>query len=230
MGRHAASAADRGVLQRSVRKPGLDGVRAIGVILVLLFHSQIFPFRNGAIGVDVFFVLSGYLITALLTEELERSGSVDFGRFYGRRALRLLPAYLAVVMFALAIQKFWPSGGTVRGAISSLLYCSNWVLALHRGGLGYLDHTWSLSIEEQFYLVWPLLVVLGCRLAGRRKLTPILVVAFLALASVADGMVRAAQGNDAYVYAATDTRASALLVGAALALTGQYLARRGTVQ
>ena len=141
-------------------RPVLDGLRGIAVLIVLVGHGPI-AFLGGGPGVTVFFTLSGFLITALLLEERRTNGRVDLGRFYARRALRLLPA-LAVCLVAVAI------GLTVlemplTGVWYAALYVANLAPALG-AKLPYLSHTWSLSLEEQFYVAWPLTLLLLARL------------------------------------------------------------------
>jgi len=167
-------------------------MRAIAIILVLLFHYpfatntgqlRLFaaaPVHGGFLGVGVFFVLSGFLITTLLLEERARHGTISLRAFYVRRALRLLPAFF--VLFAFAVGCFVLLGTTdpVRpsgpGLIGMLLYVANWVQIWSRGSLGVVfGHTWSLAIEEQFYVAFPViaLLVLGAR---ARRATLALVV------------------------------------------------------
>ncbi|HTW11611.1 MAG TPA: acyltransferase, partial [Solirubrobacteraceae bacterium] len=156
----------------------LDGLRGIAIALVMLMHLSLLP--NGFMGVDLFFALSGFLITTLLYEEWERTGSLSFSRFYERRARRLLPALLILVAGAVLVNTFaytltgWPLG---RKALTTLLFANNWVAGLGKSSqLGGLCPTWSLAQEEQFYLVWPLLLVLMLR----RRFSPRLVAAALA--------------------------------------------------
>lgn len=137
--------------------PGLDGLRGIAALAVVVFHASLGPAVNGFVGVDVFFALSGFLITSLLIAERARNGRVDLLRFYARRALRLYPALLAaslMVGLALAftgqLHEHLPALGAV------LVYLSNWWI--YTGNeTPLLEHTWTLAIEEHFYLVWPVL-------------------------------------------------------------------------
>jgi peptidoglycan/LPS O-acetylase OafA/YrhL len=157
--------------------PALNGLRGLAVIGVVAYHLQIGWARGGYLGVDLFFVLSGFLITTLLLEEWVGTGRVDLGAFWGRRARRLLPALFLVVL-ALALylicNAVWGGPGAnglidlsgLRGdAVATLLYVNNWHLIFaHQSYFAQfstpspLQHTWSLAIEEQFYLVWPLLL------------------------------------------------------------------------
>jgi len=144
-------------------QPALDGMRAIAVLSVVTFHLRLPPLWGGARGVDMFFVLSGFLITSILLKETRSTGTISFVQFYGRRMLRLLPAYFAVVLAALASYVFLVRvGGTLRGTAGSFFYVANW-FAADGLGLGTLGHTWSLSVEEQFYLLWPLTFLIVLR-------------------------------------------------------------------
>ncbi len=158
------------------RMPGLDGVRAIAVAAVLLFHANPTWLPGGFLGVDVFFALSGFLITSLLLTELEARGGLRLGRFYQHRAKRLLPALVLVLIASslLAITVAQDAAARVReDVVASALYVTNWWYVAH--GTSYFDttgrppllqHLWSLAVEEQFYLVWPLLVYALWRLGG----------------------------------------------------------------
>jgi peptidoglycan/LPS O-acetylase OafA/YrhL len=208
-------------------QPALDGLRAVAVLAVLVYHGRgdLDPRieHGGFLGVDIFFVLSGYLITTLLIAEHERSGRIHLGAFWARRARRLLPALfltIAVVISWVALVGPDRARETLRAnVVATLLYVQNWHIAI-RGlgaGAGLLSHTWSLSIEEQWYLVWPIAALLALRWARGRHLVLAGACGALAIASAVwmavvfeiDGINRAYHG--------TDTRAQALLVGAALA-------------
>jgi peptidoglycan/LPS O-acetylase OafA/YrhL len=152
----------------------IQGLRAVAVVLVIAFHAGVGAIAGGYIGVDVFYVISGFLITGLLVDELERTGSIAFAAFYARRARRLLPmAMLVLVAVAVGMQFFTPPlfRPEIRSdVISAALYYSNWRFALNSVDYLGLDaaqnpvlHYWSLSVEEQFYLVWPLLLVAAVR-------------------------------------------------------------------
>ncbi len=220
---------DGPVKHMSGRVPGLDGVRALAVLAVIAFHVGMRMTPGGFLGVDIFFALSGYLITDLLVAQHARCGRLDLRGFWVRRARRLLPA-LAMLLVAVTatVALFEPDqlpalGPTLAAAVS---YSSNWYQALHHvsyfaafGPPPPLQHLWSLAIEEQFYLAWPLLLLLVLtRLRGRwaRVLT-----AWLgALASAAAvALIYLPGGDPSRVYYGTDTHATGLLVGAALALT-----------
>jgi peptidoglycan/LPS O-acetylase OafA/YrhL len=149
-------------------RPDLEGVRGVAILLVVLFHAGISRLQGGFVGVDVFFVMSGFFITGLLVREQEDSGEIDLSRFYGRRALRLLPPLLLVVLATLAVVTVLYApidraqiAGTARWVA---LYSGN--IDFARGSVDYFSsgenpllHTWSLAVEEQFYFVWPLLLL-----------------------------------------------------------------------
>jgi peptidoglycan/LPS O-acetylase OafA/YrhL len=198
------------------RRPVLDGLRGIAILLVMLEHTGIL--KNGYVGVDVFFGLSGFLITTLLYEEWERTGGISFRGFYERRARRLLPAlFLVVGTFAVIYALFnpftgWPLG---RRVVTTLLFANNWVAGLgHQHDLGALSPTWSLAQEEQFYLVWPILLWLMLR-SGLR---PVIVLGFLALAifGLIEAVPHVQRALPAYdVYFSPLDRSAELLLGCA---------------
>lgn len=147
--------------------PALDGLRAVAVIAVLAYHLHIPSARLGEVGVDIFFVLSGFLITSLLLVERANTGRVHLKRFWARRMLRLYPA-LAVVVGGFALLRLagdGPAASSLVSGAAALVYVSNIWLAFHPGG--WFTHTWTLALEEQFYLLWPIVVVVFGR-AGRR--------------------------------------------------------------
>ena len=197
----------------------LDGVRAVAAVAVVLFHARIGLFANGDIGVDVFFVLSGFLITSILIPMAGASGKIDYREFYRRRALRLLPAYFAVVFTCVVLECFSNYGGTFKGAAVSTIYVANWAIAATGMGLGTLSHTWSLSVEEQFYFVWPALFGLMLRRSGFNGRTMLLAVGALVVLAWLAVVGLAAVGAPARVASnATPTRAVELLSGAMLAI------------
>jgi len=205
-------------------------LRAVAVTAVLLYHGGVTWARGGFLGVDVFFVLSGYLITALLVAEWQERGSIALGAFWGRRARRLLPALLLllVAVAAYAALVVAPDElGQVRGdGLAGLFYVANWhLIVANRSyfdqflGPSPLTHLWSLGIEEQWYLAWPFLVAVGLRLSrGRpRALVPAAVI-LAGCSALAMALLVPVHGDPSRVYYGTDTRAQALLVGAVLAL------------
>jgi peptidoglycan/LPS O-acetylase OafA/YrhL len=217
------------VAPRLQYRPALDGLRAVAVLAVMLYHGQVTWLRGGFLGVDVFFVLSGYLITYLLLVEFHAWGSIDLRRFWLRRARRLLPA-LFLVLVAVAVYATVAISedrlGQLRGdAIATLLYVANWRFAAT--GQSYFDqfqepspllHAWSLGIEEQFYWIFPVLLLAW--LTVRRTTRGLSTV--LLIGAGASSLTMAAlyqPGSDpSRLYYGTDTRAAALLVGAALAV------------
>lgn len=137
--------------------PALDGVRAIAIILVFATHFYMDAMPGGWIGVDVFFVLSGYLITSVLLHELRQSGKISLGNFYMRRVLRLTPALALLVLFQFARSPFSHNPWEVReGTLIGAAYLENWNKVFEFGPQDLMGHTWSLAIEEQFYWLWPL--------------------------------------------------------------------------
>jgi peptidoglycan/LPS O-acetylase OafA/YrhL len=206
----------------------LDGLRGLAVGGVLLFHAG--HLKGGFLGVDLFFTLSGFLITSLLLTEHARTGSVSLGAFWGRRARRLLPAVLALITVMVGYTAIWgkPSDypGVRSDGISALFYVANWRSIID--GNGYwdqfkpkspFDHLWSLSIEEQFYVVWPL-VVAFCLWKFRGKLRPLAMVTVGAMWLSAFAMVvMHHHGDDPNrVYLGTDTRIASILAGAVVSL------------
>jgi peptidoglycan/LPS O-acetylase OafA/YrhL len=215
--------------------PGLDGLRAIAVLAVIAFHLGFGWAPGGLLGVGIFFTLSGYLITDILLSQLARHGHVRLGRFWLARARRLLPALFAMMIVVVAwVTVFGPAQPQqFRDAVvASALYVSNWQLIL--GDVSYfarfappgpLNHLWSLAIEEQFYLVWPFLLLIGVKLVRETPLPsgvrPRLAVVTLLLALVSAilmGGLYHPSLDPSRVYYGTDTRAFELLFGAALAM------------
>ncbi len=186
---------------------------------MLLFHARIGGFGDGDIGVDIFFVLSGFLITSILLSRNKPGGRFNFADFYRRRALRLLPAYFAVLIFCVLLEFTGSYGGTFKGAAVSSVYMANWAAGLTGTGLGMLGHTWSLSIEEQFYLVWPALLYLLLRRLGWNGRSLLAAVAGLVVLAWLLVVGLAVIGAPPRITSnATPTRAVELLIGALLAI------------
>ena len=196
--------------------PPLDGIRAVAVAAVLLYHSDIFWFPGGLLGVEVFFVLSGYLITSLLWTELGRARSIDIPHFWQRRARRLFPALFVMLAVVSAVWVFGLSHevARIRGdVVAAATYTSNWYL-IHGNHSYFISfarpspfgHLWSLAIEEQFYLVWPPLLYLLWRVFKRPGR-----IAAVALAGAAGSAVTLAllyhTGDPSRIDDGTDTRA-----------------------
>jgi peptidoglycan/LPS O-acetylase OafA/YrhL len=207
--------------------PGLDGLRAIAVLAVFVYH-----FHNGGgwmpggfLGVDVFFVISGYLITALLLSEFRKEGRVDLVRFWLRRARRLLPAVGVLIAVVMVIGAFVDFGqiSTLRGqALASMAYVTNWDLILSHQSYfeqfarpSLFRHLWSLAVEEQFYLLWPLVFAACMTRFGHRR-----VVVGVIAGAIASSLLMAIlfdPVNPNRVFYGTDTRATPLLIGILLA-------------
>ena len=170
-------------------RPGLDGVRALAIAAVLLYHGQVARVPGGFLGVDLFFVLSGFLITSLLLDDRARHGTVQLTQFWLRRARRLLPAAFLVILIALTVTSLWhPSElRTLRGdSLAALLYVNNWhQVFAHRSYFAAFDrpsllqHYWSLAVEEHFYLVWPAIVFAFSRKTLMRICAGCIVVALV---------------------------------------------------
>jgi peptidoglycan/LPS O-acetylase OafA/YrhL len=205
--------------------PSLNGLRGFAVLAVMVYHAGSTYYRGGFIGVDVFFVLSGFLITALLIQELDQFQSISLKAFYARRALRLLPA-LIILLVAYTIGCFFVVGLVLKqnpldlaaDALIVLFYASNWTLASGLDRPLLLGHAWSLSIEEQFYAFWPLLLVLLLKIApSRRWLPPVTFV--LAIAFFANRLYLLSTGASLWrLYFGLDTRLDSLLMGCTLGL------------
>ena len=219
-------------------RPALDGIRAIAVLAVIAYHFGYPRAQGGFFGVDIFFVLSGYLITSLLLAEHARNGTINLVAFWYRRAKRLLPALLLV----LVVVALWVGANASPFELSmrrddlfwTLFYGANWHFIA--SGQDYfaqfasaspLRHTWSLAIEEQFYLVWPVLIAIALWLGRRRPA----VVAGLCIAGIAASAIAMAllydPGDPSRAYYGTDARMHELLVGALLAvLVREYSGQR----
>jgi peptidoglycan/LPS O-acetylase OafA/YrhL len=244
----------RTAISRLPYLPGLDGMRALAVLAVMVYHANNAWLPGGFLGVEVFFVISGYLITLLLIGEHERTGTVSLRHFYLRRARRLLPA-LFVLLIGLSIYTALfrrEALGQLRGDVmAALTYSSNWYQIwvgqgyTATGDFAPLRHLWSLAVEEQFYLIWPL-VMIGLIRLGRRRLPEMAKWLFLAAVGVTVLMAvfyypgqigTCEQTPDAYwqiagrcisktdtIYLGTFTRAGGLLLGAAFALVWRPVA------
>jgi peptidoglycan/LPS O-acetylase OafA/YrhL len=210
--------------------PGLDGLRAFAVTAVLLYHDDLTWIPGGFLGVEVFFVISGYLITSLLLAEWRNTGGISLRAFYLRRARRLLPALFAVLAVAsLFALLFLPDDvAKLRGdVVAALTYSTNWYQIFHNqsyfefvGRPSLFEHLWSLAVEEQFYVVWPVLFTGLLKLWGRdrRKLLGAILGGALLSSILMAVLYKPLPADPTRVYIGTDTRAAGLLIGAALAL------------
>jgi peptidoglycan/LPS O-acetylase OafA/YrhL len=211
-------------------QPALDGIRALAVAAVLAYHGGLSWARGGFLGVDAFFVLSGYLITSLLLLEWRARGRIGLLAFWARRARRLLPALflmlIGVGVYAVAFASPLELDKIRGDALATIGYVANWRQVFR--GQSYFDqfsvpsplrHTWSLAIEEQYYAIWPLLLLVLLRLArvSLRKLLAISLV-MIAASALLMGLLFQPGHDPSRVYYGTDTRAHSLLVGAALAM------------
>ncbi|MDR9854874.1 acyltransferase family protein [Paenibacillus sp. VCA1] len=208
--------------------PGLDGLRAFSVMAVIAYHMNAKWAQGGLIGVGIFFVISGYLITDQMIQEWQRHRRLNLMDFWIRRVRRLLPAMLAMLGFV-ALWLLCVDPGRLqdlKGAfLSSLFYMNNWWLIYHKvsyfesfGPPSPIGHLWSLSIEEQFYLIWPLLFMIGLHIIPRRGKLTLAMLALAAVSALAMAVLYVPGTDPSRVYYGTDTRAFALLIGAALAV------------
>ncbi|GGK89670.1 acyltransferase family protein [Mangrovihabitans endophyticus] len=210
----------------------IEGLRAVAVLLVVLSHAGVGAVAGGYVGVDVFFVISGFLITSLLLREVATTGRISMSRFYARRALRLLPAAALVCVATLVGARLWLSGlrtgEFAKDALSATAYVANVRFAIT--GTDYLDadqtpspfqHFWSLAVEEQFYLVWPLLIIAATLLWRRRRnatLRPLAAALLTLIAVSAVLSVTETQRSAPWAYFGAHTRAWELGVGALVAI------------
>jgi peptidoglycan/LPS O-acetylase OafA/YrhL len=207
--------------------PALDGLRGIAVLAVIFYHAELSWMPGGFLGVELFFVVSGFLITSLLLSELRGTGAIDLRHFWVRRARRLLPAlFLLLAAVALVVRFALPEEipQTRSDLLAAMFYVTNWELiftgqsyfeAVGRPPL--LQHLWSLAVEEQYYLLWPLAVAGLARLGGRRAVA--IACAVGAVASTALMWLLVDPDAPSRVYYGTDTRAAGLLIGGLLAAT-----------
>ena len=201
--------------------PALDGLRAAAVALVIASHTTL-PVPGGHVGVDVFFVLSGFLITRLLLEEHRQTGRLSLRTFFLHRVTRLAPALLALVAGVTAYAVLAPSAvrgaESLAGTLPALLYYANWVRALEGlGHLGLYEHTWSLSVEEQFYLLWPLVVLLLLRTRASVRWVALVGLAGAGASLVVRLLMNSGDGAYERISNGLDTRADQLLIGCVLA-------------
>jgi peptidoglycan/LPS O-acetylase OafA/YrhL len=199
-------------------RPGLDGLRGIAVAMVLAGHAGWGPVAIHGIGVEVFFALSGFLITSLLIEEWADTGRVGLRRFYLRRARRLLPALFLLLVGVGGLMMLGELGsvGNSRGLLAGFTYSTNWYRIGVAEELGQLSHLWSLAIEEHFYLVWP--AVLVGVLAVTRRLQVALAVTVVLFAGSMFARYMLLGGSGLEMAMRDDTRAATLLMGCAAAI------------
>ncbi|WP_370247939.1 acyltransferase family protein [Nocardioides sp.] len=233
----AASGTKPHTQTRGEYRPDIDGIRGAAAIMVMGFHAKVPGFEGAYIGLDLFFVVSGYVITGLLIHEYQTTGGIRWGAFYARRARRLIPAKATMLIVVLAVSYFLltPTGAqqqTARSAAAAAGFVSNFFFMnaddvdyfAHQPGTGVLLHTWSLSVEEQFYLSLPILILLAVGLA-RLLRQPVLRMMLFATAALAVGSLLVAlawstSNPDAAYYMAV-SRAFEFLLGVALALVAR---------
>jgi peptidoglycan/LPS O-acetylase OafA/YrhL len=208
--------------------PALDGVRAVAMLAIMAYHGGVILTNGGFYSVDTFFALSGFLITSLLLTEWRATATLRLRAFWARRARRLVPGLLLLLLGLAAYNAVMAPAGAypnLRGdALSALFYVSNWHFILagsnyfnQTGATSPLLHTWTLAIEEQFYVLWPLIVLATLKIFRRLRVLFVICVVG-ALASAAEMAILYSPGSRSRVYFGTDTHAQSLLVGAALAV------------
>ena len=207
--------------------PALDGLRAFAVLAVIAYHMRMPWAPGGLLGVTVFFVLSGYLITSLLLIEHDESGTIDLPRFWLRRVRRLVPAIVLVVVCTAVLCTLFNHALLTKmrpDVLPSLLFFNNWWQIFHDvsyfealGAPSPLAHFWSLAIEEQFYLVWPVALLAALKLGARKGTVRNVVLVLAALSALEMALLFDPAADPSRVYYGTDTRAFSLLIGAWLA-------------
>ena len=196
---------------------GIDGLRAIAALLVVLYHANV-PGIPASTGVLAFFVLSGFLITRIIIEEEEQTRTVSLSRFYIRRSFRIFPAFYAYWLIAISTRMFlhrpidWPQ------SVSAFFYLSNYYQAIFGDPSNALSHTWSLGVEEQFYLLWPIVFLLLRTNERRFRALVVLIPMFWLYRQT---LIYAFHVNQRYIYEAFDTRVDHLLMGCLLAVALQ---------
>jgi peptidoglycan/LPS O-acetylase OafA/YrhL len=219
--------------ERGIRYiPAIDGLRAVAVIAVMLYHLGFNWIPGGFLGVDLFFVISGYVITRLLLDSIQRSGGLDLRAFYVARIRRLLPPLVFMIITTTVVVGFW-APDTMRRFLGDTPFAlfggMNWWLVFREtdyfeaiGRPPLLQHTWSLGVEAQFYLVWPLILLLVLRYFGKNKIpgAALLIAAFsgITLFVVSLQLDSASTSKVSHVYFGTDTHSIGLFLGAALAV------------
>jgi len=219
--------------ERGIRYiPAIDGLRAVAVIAVMLYHLGFTWIPGGFLGVDLFFVISGYVITRLLLDSIQRSGGLDLRAFYAARVRRLLPPLIFMIITTTVVVGLW-APDTMRRFLGDAPFAlfggmNWWIVFRHTdyfeaiGRPPLLQHTWSLGVEAQFYLVWPLILLLVLRYFGKNKIpgAALLIAAFsgIALLVVSLQVDAASASQVSHVYFGTDTHSIGLFLGAALAV------------
>jgi len=220
-------------MSNSVKKqfrymPGLDGLRALAVLSVIAYHLKLPGTSGGFLGVTVFFVLSGYLITDLLIAEWSITKKIDLKNFWVRRAKRLLPGMFTLILVVIAtVSIFHPSliASLKQDSIAAVFYYSNWWYIFHDlsyfesfGPPSLLNHFWSLAVEEQFYILWPIIILIGLHFMKRKSLLFLVTITGAIISTLLMALLFIPGSDPSRVYYGTDTRAFSLLIGAALAM------------
>jgi len=208
-------------------RPELDGLRGISILLVFVHHLYHPLLPGGFLGVDIFFVLSGFLITSLLVQEWNREGSISLKDFYIRRVLRLMPALFFLILitggFALIFLDKRRIAETYQGIWLTLSYASNWLYAFsYFSANNPLGITWSLAIEEQFYLTWPLLLSLAFRYKLERRRILYILALIIAMIPLYRKILIENSASIMRLYYASDTRADGLLIGCFVGLLSSW--------
>ena len=197
--------------------PELDGLRGAAILGVMIFHTGAPFMKGGFIGVDIFFVLSGFLITSLLIQEFDGSGSISLKNFYMRRALRLGPALAALLIVyclaSFAVLSEEEANRNYVDALISLAYLSNWARAFSIHAPDVLGHTWSLSIEEQFYMLWPIVLLVLLRISKKRHHIAVITTCIALLSWLFRIHLALNAASLERLYNGLDTRADTLMVG-----------------
>jgi peptidoglycan/LPS O-acetylase OafA/YrhL len=205
--------------------PALDGLRGLMTFGVILAHVRGSLVPGAQVYMDVFFVMSGYFITSLLLRDVERHGHIRYGEFYRRRFARILPPFAAMLAVYLAFcAVFFPRfADSLKDALIAFTYVANWWRAFDLHGLTYMSHTWSLAIEEQFYLLWPITLAVLIRACGVRWRLAVMIATGAALIWAWRVYLTWGGAPLLRLYSGLDTRADALLVGCGLAVVLKVL-------
>lgn len=206
----------------------LDGLRGVSIILVLCVHLHIispttsYVFAGGSLGVDVFFVISGFLITSILLNENAKNGHISLLNFYARRVLRLFPALISVVLFtclvAVIVGSFSALGITPLRLASVVGYFANWVRAYEPPAVWFLAHCWSLAVEEQFYLIWPIILITLLKFTSRRTILTIVTSGIVLSGLLKIVLYLSGLATTRRIVYGSDTRADVVLMGCLIAL------------
>lgn len=200
----------------------LDGLRGIAILMVLLAHTDVLGGSFGLMGVQIFFVLSGFLITSLLVQEWSRTGDISLRAFYWRRALRLLPALYVMLSILLIYGAIFHTRAEFlqdwKDARAAIFYYSNWVLAFNPELMKYLANTWTLSIEEQFYIIWPVLLLFMLRRCSRETVLNLTLLGIFLAWFTRFLMIAATTASPMRILRGSDTHTDAFLLGAVIGI------------